>query len=145
MSQKRSLFPTKNRRIMPRYLLVFDGNCMLCNRFVQRILQKDRTKKFTFSTLQGLPTSIDQSGLQSSIQDSISYLRNDTWFQKSTAVLYIYQDLFGRFHWSQIAWLCPKLLRDLIYDLIAKHRYKWFGKNESCYLPLPEDRTRFIG
>jgi predicted DCC family thiol-disulfide oxidoreductase YuxK len=130
---------------MPTHLLVFDGYCMLCNRFVQRILKMDTTKKFTFSTLQGLPVAIDQSGLQSSIQDSISYLRNNTWFQKSTAVLYIYQDLFGRFHWSQIAWLCPKLLRDLIYDLIAKHRYKWFGKNESCYLPLPEDRTRFIG
>ena len=130
---------------MPTHLLVFDGYCMLCNRFVQRILKMDTTKKFTFSTLQGLPVAIDQSGLQSSIQDSISYLRNDTWFQKSTAVLCIYQDLFGRFHWSQIAWLCPKLLRDPIYDLIAKHRYKWFGKYESCYLPLPEDRTRFIG
>ena len=145
MSQKSSLSPTKNRRIMPRHLLVFDGYCMLCNRFVHCILQKDRTKIFTFSTLQGLPVSIDQSGLQSIIKDSISYLRNDTWFQKSTAVLYIYQDLFGRFHWSQIAWLCPKFLRDPIYDLIAKHRYKWFGKNESCYLPLPEDSTRFIG
>jgi len=145
MSQKSSLSPTKNRRIMPRHLLVFDGYCMLCNRFVHCILQKDRTKIFTFSTLQGLPVSIDQSGLQSNIKDSISYLRNDTWFQKSTAVLYIYQDLFGRFHWSQIAWLCPKFLRDPIYDLIAKHRYKWFGKNESCFLPLPEDSTRFIG
>ena len=145
MSQKSSLSPTKNRRIMPRHLLVFDGYCMLCNRFVHCILQKDRTKIFTFSMLQGLPVSIDQSGLQSNIKDSISYLRNDTWFQKSTAVLYIYQDLFGRFHWSQIAWLCPKFLRDPIYDLIAKHRYKWFGKNESCYLPLPEDSTRFIG
>ena len=145
MNQKSSLSPTKNRRIMPRHLLVFDGYCMLCNRFVHCILQKDRTKIFTFSTLQGLPVSIDQSGLQSNIKDSISYLRNDTWFQKSTAVLYIYQDLFGRFHWSQIAWLCPKFLRDPIYDLIAKHRYKWFGKNESCYLPLPEDSTRFIG
>ena len=145
MSQKSSLSPTKNRRIMPRHLLVFDGYCMLCNRFVHCILQKDRTKIFTFSTLQGLPVSIDQSGLQSNIKDSISYLRNDTWFQKSTAVLYIYQDLFGRFHWSQIAWLCPKFLRDPIYDLIAKHRYKWFGKNECCYLPLPEDSTRFIG
>ena len=130
---------------MPTHLLVFDGYCMLCNRFVQRILKMDTTKKFTFSTLQRLPVSVDQSGLQSSIQDSISYLRNDTWFQKSTAVLYIYQDLFGRFHWSQIAWLCPKFLRDPIYDLIAKHRYKWFGKNENCYLPLPEDSTRFIG
>lgn len=145
MSQKSLLSPTKNWRIMPRHLLVFDGYCMLCNRFVHCILQKDRTKIFTFSTLQGLPVSIDQSGLQSNIKDSISYLRNDTWFQKSTAVLYIYQDLFGRFHWSQIAWLCPKFLRDPIYDLIAKHRYKWFGKNESCYLPLPEDSTRFIG
>lgn len=130
---------------MPTHLLVFDGYCMLCNRFVQRILKMDTTKKFTFSTLQGLPVYINQSGLQTSIQDSISYLRNNTWFQKSTAVLYIYQDLFGRFHWSQIAWLCPQLFRDPIYDLVAKHRYKWFGKNKNCYLPLPEDRTRFIG
>lgn len=130
---------------MTKQLVVFDGQCVLCNRFIQRILQKDKTKKFTFSTLQGLPGSIDQSGLKFSIQDSISYLRNDTWFQKSTAALLIYFDLYGPLHWSQIAWLCPRLLRNLVYDVVAKNRYRWFGKNESCYLPHPEDQTRFIG
>jgi predicted DCC family thiol-disulfide oxidoreductase YuxK len=127
------------------YLIVFDGHCMLCNRFIQKMLKNDHSAKFTFSTLQGLPSSIDQGTLQTSIQDSISYLRNGIWFQKSTAVLLIYKDLYGTFHWTQLAWLCPVFLRDLCYAYVAKNRYKWFGKRTSCYLPSPDERTRFIG
>jgi predicted DCC family thiol-disulfide oxidoreductase YuxK len=127
------------------YLIVFDGHCMLCNRFIQKMLKNDHSAKFTFSTLQGLPSSIDLGTLQTSIQDSISYLRNGVWFQKSTAVLLIYKDLYGTFHWTQLAWLYPKFLRDLSYAYIAKNRYKWFGKRTSCYLPSPDERTRFIG
>ena len=127
------------------YLIVFDGHCMLCNRFIQKMLQNDKSAKFTFSTLQGLPSSIDQSTLQTSIQDSISYFRNDTWYQKSTAVLLIHKDLNSAFHWTQLAWLCPGFLRDICYAYVAKHRYKWFGKRESCYLPNADERTRFIG
>jgi predicted DCC family thiol-disulfide oxidoreductase YuxK len=127
------------------YLIVFDGHCMLCNRFIQKILQNDKSAKFTFSTLQGLPSSIDQSALQTSIQDSISYLRNGVWFQKSTAVLLIHKDLNGAFHWTQFAWLCPGFLRDICYAYVAKHRYNWFGKRTSCYLPNAHERSRFIG
>jgi predicted DCC family thiol-disulfide oxidoreductase YuxK len=127
------------------YLIVFDGHCMLCNRSIQKMLQNDKSAKFTFSTLQGLPSSIDQSALQTSIQDSISYLRNGVWFQKSTAVLLIHKDLNGAFHWTQLAWLCPGFLRDICYAYVAKHRYKWFGKRTSCYLPNADERTRFIG
>jgi predicted DCC family thiol-disulfide oxidoreductase YuxK len=127
------------------YLIVFDGHCMLCNRFIQKMLQNDKSAKFTFSTLQGLPSSIDQSALQTSIQDSISYLRNGVWFQKSTAVLLIHKDLNGTFHWTQFAWVCPKFLRDICYAYVAKHRYNWFGKRTSCYLPNAHERSRFIG
>jgi len=127
------------------YLIVFYGHCMLCNHFIQKMLQNDKSAKFTFSTLQGLPSTIDQSTLQTSIQDSISYFRNGTWFQKSTAVLLIHKDLYGAFHWTQLAWFCPKLLRDSSYVFVAKHRYKWFGKRANCYLPNSEERARFIG
>ncbi len=127
------------------YWIVFDGHCLLCNRFIQKMLKNDTSAKFTFSTLQGLPSSIDQGTLQTSIQDSISYLRNGVWFQKSTAVLLIYKDLYGTFHRTQLAWLCPRFLRDLCYAYVAKNRYKWFGKRTSCYLPSPDERTRFIG
>lgn len=126
-------------------LIVFDGHCMLCNRFIQKMLQNDSSEKFTFSTLQGLPSSIDQSTLQTSTKDSISYLRNGTWFQKSTAVLLIYKDLYGSIHWTQLAWLVPKFLRDLCYAYVAKNRYKWFGKRTSCYLPNADEQSRFIG
>lgn len=127
------------------YLIVFDGHCMLCNRFIQKMLQNDPSEKFTFSTLQGLPSSIDQSTLQTSTKDSISYLRNGTWFQKSTAVLLIHKDLYGSLHWTQLAWLVPKFLRDLCYAYVAKNRYKWFGKRTSCYLPNADEQSRFIG
>ena len=127
------------------YLIVFDGHCMLCNRFIQKMLQNDKSAKFTCSSLQGLPATIDQSTLQTSTQDSISYLRNGVWFQKSTAVLLIHKDLYSAFHWTQLAWLCPRFLRDLSYSFVAKHRYKWFGKRPSCYLPNADERARFIG
>jgi predicted DCC family thiol-disulfide oxidoreductase YuxK len=126
------------------YLIVFDGHCMLCNRFIQKMLKNDHSAKFTFSTLQGLPSSIDQGTLQTSIQDSISYLRNGVWFQKSTAVLLIYKDLYGTFHWTQFAWLCPKFLRDLSYAYIAKNRYKWYSKKDSCMVPSPELESKFL-
>ena len=126
-------------------LIVFDGNCMLCNRFIQKMLKNDKSARFTFSTLQGLPSSIDQTTLLTSTQDSISYLKNGTWYQKSAAVLHIHKDLYGAFHWTQLAWLCPKFLRDLSYSIVAKNRYKWFGKRPNCYLPSAEERTRFIG
>lgn len=129
----------------PAQLIVFDGTCILCNRFIQFVLKKDKNAHFYFSSYQGLPAEIDQRGLKIAKEDSISYLRHTKWHQRSAAVLFIYQDLFGKLHYTQLAWLLPRFLRDLLYDIIALNRYKWFGKKDSCMMPDPLFKTRFIG
>ncbi len=129
----------------PAQLIVFDGTCILCNRFIQFILKKDKNAHFYFSSYQGLPADIDQHGLEVAKEESISYQRHGKWHQRSSAVLFIYQDLFGKLHYTQLAWLMPRFLRDFLYDIIALNRYKWFGKKDSCMMPDPIFKTRFIG
>lgn len=128
----------------PEYLIVFDGECILCNRFVQSILKHDRKGQFYFCTFQKLPQTISRKGLQQPLQESVSYLRKQQWHQKSTAILLINRDLSGRWHWSQLGWFVPRFLRDICYVLVAKNRYKWFGKRASCYIPNKAERARFI-
>ena len=129
----------------PAQLIVYDGTCILCNRFIQFVLKKDKNADFYFSTYQGLPADIDQHGLEVAKEESISYQRHGKWHQRSSAVLFIYHDLFGKLHYTQLAWLLPRFLRDLLYDIIALNRYKWFGKKDSCMMPDPIFKTRFIG
>ena len=128
-----------------QHLVVYDGVCILCNRVVQYLLEKDQQQLLTFSTFQGLPPIIEQSGLQFPFEDSISYFRKGKWWQQSSAVLLIYKDIHGPYHWSQMAWLTPRFIRDFFYRIVAKNRYRWFGKHALCALPDPSQKERFIG
>ena len=127
------------------HVVVYDGVCMLCNRMVQYILRNDQQQLLTFSTFQGLPDVISKNGLQFPLEESISYYRKGRWWQQSSAILLIYKDVFGSWHWSQLAWIFPRFLRDFIYRIIAKNRYRWFGKHAHCVLPTPAQQERFIG
>ena len=126
-------------------LIVFDGVCVLCNRWVNFILKADQKQVFTFSSYQGLPSYISKEGIFIPLEHSIALYDNGAWFQQSTAVLLIFKKLYGRFHWSQLAWLAPRFLRDFLYKQVAKRRYQWFGMNESCRVPSQEEANRFIG
>jgi predicted DCC family thiol-disulfide oxidoreductase YuxK len=127
------------------HLVVYDGVCMLCNRLIQHLLAKDKRQILTFSTFQGLPNLISKNGLQFPLEESVSYYRKGRWWQQSSAVLLIYKDVFGSWHWSQLAWIFPRFLRDFVYRIVAKNRYRWFGKHTHCVLPTPVQRDRFIG
>mgnify|MGYP000023182062 FL=1 len=127
------------------HVVVYDGVCLLCNRLIKYLLKKDRQQLLMFSTYQGLPDVISKKGLQFPMEESISYYRKGVWWQQSNAILLIYKDIHGAFHWSQIAWIFPRVARDFIYRFISKNRYRWFGKHESCLLPEPSIRARFIG
>ena len=128
-----------------QYVVVYDGVCILCNRLIQHLLEKDQQQLLTFSTFQGLPDVLSKNGLQFPLEESISYYRQGKWWQQSSAVLLIYKDIQGPYHWSQIAWLIPRFLRDYCYRIVAKNRYSWFGKHAQCALPDPLQKDRFIG
>ena len=127
------------------HVVVYDGVCMLCNRMVQYLLRNDQQQLLTFSTFQGLPDVISKNGLQFPLEESISYYRKGMWWQQSSAILMIYKDVFGSWHWSQLAWVFPRFLRDFVYRIVAKNRYRWFGKHVQCVLPTPAQQDRFIG
>jgi predicted DCC family thiol-disulfide oxidoreductase YuxK len=127
------------------HVVVYDGVCMLCNRMVQYLLRNDQQQLLTFSTFQGLPDVISKNGLEFPLEESISYYRKGRWWQQSSAILMIYKDVFGSWHWSQLAWVFPRFLRDFVYRIVAKNRYRWFGKHAHCVLPTPAQQDRFIG
>jgi predicted DCC family thiol-disulfide oxidoreductase YuxK len=76
--------------------------------------------------------------------ESFVLINNGMVYKKSTAALRILNQLPWYWKLFQVFWILPSFLRNLIYDLIARNRYKWFGKKEECMVPTPEVRSRFV-
>jgi predicted DCC family thiol-disulfide oxidoreductase YuxK len=128
-----------------RSIILFDGICNLCNSSVQFILKRDPDAHFRFGSLQSDfgQASIEKYGLSKNLS-SIVLIEDDKSFIKSTAALKISKHLQGAWKLLSILQIIPRPLRDFFYDIIAKNRYKWFGKQDSCMLPSPEYKDRFI-
>jgi len=123
-------------------IVLFDGVCNLCNGAVQFILARDPGARFQFAALQS-ETARRLLGSNASIE-SMALVEAGQVFRKSAAALRIARKL--SFPWPLLYAfvVVPRPLRDLIYDWVARHRYGWFGKRETCWLPTPELRGRFI-
>lgn len=129
---------------MDKPVILFDGVCNLCTGSVQFILKRDKEKKFLFASLQSDygQKLLQQFRLSNTFNSFILY-QDGNIFTRSTAALKMFQLLKG-WKWVKIFWIVPKFMRDGIYNLIAKNRYKWFGKKEECWLPTPELKARFL-
>lgn len=129
-------------------ILFFDGVCNLCNGAVQWFLLRDKVGKLRFASLQSelaqqlLPTAgVDPTGLS-----SLVLLEGNRVYTKSSGALRAASYLGGG--WGKAGKLLaifPAGLRDGVYDFIARNRYRWFGKEEACWLPRPEWKARFLG
>ncbi len=127
-------------------VLLFDGVCNLCNGFVQFIIKRDKNAKFKFASLQSEigQEYLKQHHLETEVFESFVYLKNDKFYQKSTAALTLFKDLGGAWVLMYVLMIFPRFIRDFFYNLIARNRYKMFGKRESCMLPSPELKNRFL-
>jgi predicted DCC family thiol-disulfide oxidoreductase YuxK len=128
-------------------LILFDGICNLCNEAVVRVIKNDRKNTFVFSALQSETGKkvIDHLKIDISKIDSIIlYEPNVSYDIKSTAALKIMNDFGGFWKATQLCLIFPERFRNLIYDYIARNRYKWFGQRESCMLPTPELKIKFL-
>lgn len=128
-------------------IVLFDGVCNLCNRSVQMILRHDREARFRFASLQS-PVGErlrDELGIDRGKVDSVILVEGDRWYKESDAALRIAGGLGGLWKALQVFRLIPPPLRDAAYRLIARNRYRWFGRRETCWLPTPELRERFLG
>lgn len=127
-------------------LVIFDGVCNLCNGTVQFIIKRDRKKRFSFTTLQSRigQDILLQCGLPAANQSTIVYVKKGVPFFKSNAVLKILKDLGCCWNLFYILIVIPPFIRDFVYDILAKNRYKAFGKRESCMVPTSEMMERFL-
>ncbi|MCW5519370.1 thiol-disulfide oxidoreductase DCC family protein [Aureitalea sp. L0-47] len=127
-------------------IVLFDGVCNLCNGAVIFMIGKDKDDRFRFTSLQEETgrTIIKQYGIDTKKIDSIILIDNGKAYVKSTAALRIALYLKGMWPLLHGFLIFPKFIRDFVYDIIAKYRYKWFGKKESCMIPTPELKNKFI-
>lgn len=126
-------------------VILFDGVCNLCTGSVQFILKRDKEKKFMFASLQSNygQELLKQFHLPIDTFNSFILYQDQKIFIRSTAALKMFQQLKG-WGWVKLFWIVPKFIRDGVYNLIAKNRYKWFGQKNECWLPTPELKARFL-
>ena len=128
-------------------VVLFDGVCNLCNGSVQFILKRDPQGRFRFASLQSEPGRrlMTEHGLDPDALSSVVVVEEGRVWKESSAALRIARHLPGAWKLLRVFTLIPRPLRDAAYRLIARNRYRWFGKMEACWLPTPELKGRFLG
>ncbi|MGH2666175.1 thiol-disulfide oxidoreductase DCC family protein [Flavobacterium sp.] len=128
-------------------IILFDGVCNLCNSSVQYVIKHDKKDIFRFVSLQSETGQkiLDHIGISRANIDSIVlYEPGKAYYYKSTAALEITRNLGGFFTYGSVFKIIPAGIRNIVYDYVAKNRYKWYGKQESCMIPTPELKAKFL-
>lgn len=129
------------------HIILFDGVCNLCNGAVQYVIRRDVKGIFKFASLQSEAGKVllVKSGLPANHLKSFVYLHNNQFYTQSTAALKVARQLKGPVRLLYSFIIIPKFIRDFVYDLIARNRYRLFGRKDACMLPSPGLQQRFIG
>lgn len=128
-------------------IILTDGVCNLCNGIVLKIIKYDMKNTFLFANLQSEAGKelTKYLGIDTKKIDAIILYEPGVSYEiKSNAVLKIMDDFGGFWKLTYLLLVFPVSFRDIIYDIIAKNRYKWFGKKESCMIPTPEIKAKFL-
>ena len=126
-------------------VILFDGECNLCDSTVQFIIKRDSAETFKFASLQ---SNVGQQ-LVSKYRipgnlDSVFLLQKASYYAKSTAALRICRSLRGAWKLMYVFVVIPVPLRDMVYDFVARNRYRWFGKKNQCLVGVPGLSHRFL-
>lgn len=126
-------------------VLLFDGVCNLCNSFVRLVVRNDDEGVFQFAPLQSDigQELLERHDLATEEFDSVVLVEDGECYTKSTAALRVCRQLEFPLSLLGPFLSLPKVLRDPVYDFVATHRYRLFGKSDECQLPDPEVRKRF--
>jgi len=126
-------------------IVIFDGVCNLCARSVQFILRHESEPRFQFSPLQSAAGArvLAAHGFSAAQVDTFVLVSEGKVYTRSTAALRIARHFQGSWQLLRLFWIVPRPLRDALYNLVARNRYSWFGKAESCLVPTPELSARF--
>ena len=130
-----------------KQLILFDGVCNLCNSSVQFVIKRDKKDKFRYAALQSEigQEIIEKFKIDTSKTDSIIlYSNNKGISYKSTAAFKIASKLGFPTNILSLFLIIPAIIRNVVYDYIAKNRYKWYGKKDHCMIPTPELKSKFL-
>jgi len=122
-------------------VVVFDSKCILCNKALNVLIKLDKYRSFKYTSLQG--EYVKDLGVPKEL-DSIIFYEDGTLYYKSTAILKILRSLGGVWIVVNVFYLIPRVVRDAIYDVIAKYRYNIFGKMDACRMPKKGEAELFI-
>lgn len=127
-------------------ILIFDGVCNFCNGSVNFLLRHDTQGVFRFAANQSETGKelLTAQGIDAERVESVYVYADGRLLQKSDAALYIASRLPYPWRLLAVLRIVPAVLRDWLYDFVARNRYKWFGKRESCRLPTAAERERFV-
>lgn len=129
-----------------RPIVLFDGECEMCSTIVQFVIKRDPQGTLLFAAQQSEAGQalLARYGLLEQSLDTFVYIHQEQVFTHSTAALQLTKRLNRLWPLCYGLMIIPRPLRDVVYRYVAKNRYKWFGKKESCFIPTPEIRQRFV-
>jgi len=127
-------------------ILLFDGVCNLCNGVVQFVIKYGSKNTLRFAALQSETGQqiLKHFNLPKEDIFSVILVENEKVYLRSSAALRMYKNMGGLWSLMYLFIIIPRPIRDAVYNLIAKNRYKWFGEKESCMIPTPELKSRFL-
>lgn len=128
------------------YVILFDGVCNLCNAAVNWIIDHDSRNVIKFASLQSEygRQMVQKHNLHGEYMDTIYLIENDKVYNRSDAVLRTLKHLKGIYSLGYGFIIVPSFIRNFFYNLVARNRYKWFGKRDVCRIPTPELKAKFI-
>ena len=136
---------------MTNPIVLYDGVCGLCNQLVQFLLKRDKHDQLRYASLQSDFASkiLVRHGLNPKDLDTVCVVINyqetdERVLTRSTAILNVIKNLGGIWKVAALGKVVPRPIRDLLYELVARNRYRMFGKYETCMLPEPRHRAKFL-
>jgi predicted DCC family thiol-disulfide oxidoreductase YuxK len=126
-------------------VILYDGVCVFCSRWVQFVIARDHLKRFRFTPIQSAyGTRLAQTfGIDPDDPDTNAVIHGGTAHLKSDAALTVLSNLPG-WTWARMLFAVPKPLRDVVYGLVARNRYRIFGRYDVCFVPDAELRRRVL-
>lgn len=137
---------TKNKKPSEPIIVLIDGQCNMCHGITRFVIERDPTQQFKFASLQSKVGQqfLEAGGMSSNALDTFVMIEGGRYYTKSTAALRMFRKLKGLWPLAYVFIVVPTFIRDRVYDAVAKRRYRWFGTNDSCLIPTPEVRKRFL-
>ena len=127
-------------------VILFDGVCNFCNYWVNFVIKRDSKKKLRFTPLQGETAKqlLPQYKVNTSSLSSVIFVDKGKTYTQSSAAIRICKYLDGGWKLFYVLIILPKFFRDFFYNIIARNRYRWFGRKESCRVPTANEKERFL-